>query len=59
MSAAQAELADRYRLHWAHDGLLARETEVAAARVGVDMSTYSMLLSLQHRDITPEDYEVY
>ena len=44
-------------MHWAHEGLLEREAEAAAARVGVDMTTYSMLLSLQHRDITPEDYE--
>ena len=55
----QAEFAERqFRMHWAHEGLLERETEAAAARVGVDMTTYSMLLSLQHRDITPEDFEV-
>jgi len=25
--------------------------------MGVDLSTYNLLMDLQHRDITPEDYE--
>lgn len=28
-----------------------------AAALGVDLPTYNMLMDLQHRDITPEDYE--
>eukprot|EP00965_Chrysotila_dentata_P092696 3059737-Pleurochrysis_carterae.AAC.1 len=31
--------------------------EAAAANMGVDVRTYNMLMDLQHRDITPEDYE--
>jgi len=31
--------------------------ESAAASIGVDLGTYNMLMDLQHRDITPEDYE--
>ena len=31
--------------------------ETAAASMGVDLRTYNMLIDLQHRDITPDDYE--
>jgi len=49
----QAEVALRHhRLLWD------REVSAAAERVGVDLRTYNTLLSLQHRDITPEDYDV-
>ena len=34
------------------------EAAAAAERCGVDMMTYTTLLELQHRDITPEDYDV-
>lgn len=34
------------------------EREAAAASMGVDVSTYNMLMDMQHRDITPEDYEM-
>jgi len=30
----------------------------AAASMGVDVSTYNMLMDMQHRDITPEDYDM-
>jgi len=33
------------------------EREAAAVSAGVDLSTYNLLMDLQHRDITPEDYE--
>jgi len=33
------------------------DCDAAAAAMGVDARTYSMLMDLQHRDITPEDYE--
>jgi len=36
---------------------LRADREAAAESVGVDMSTYNLLMDLQHRDITPEDYE--
>ncbi|KAL1510217.1 hypothetical protein AB1Y20_006545 [Prymnesium parvum] len=49
----QADFTERQaRLLW-H-----REAAAAAERCGVDLSTYTTLLSLQHRDITPEDYDV-
>ena len=32
--------------------------ERGAAQMGVDTGTYSRLMELQHRDITPDDYEV-
>ena len=35
-----------------------REAAAKAAELGMDMATYSTLLSMQHREITPEDYEV-
>ena len=31
--------------------------EAAAVSAGVDLMTYNMLVDLQHRDITPEDYD--
>ncbi|KAL1523654.1 hypothetical protein AB1Y20_018589 [Prymnesium parvum] len=31
--------------------------EAAAASMGMDLPTYNLLWDLQHRDITPEDYE--
>jgi len=31
--------------------------ETGANRAGVDVPTYNLLLDLQHRDITPEDYD--
>lgn len=37
---------------------LAVEREAAAASAGVDVGTFSMLMDLQHRDITPEDYDL-
>ena len=50
----QAEMALRHhRLLWD------REASAAAERVGVDLRTYNTLLALQHRDITPEDYDVF
>ena len=33
----------------------ARET--SAANAGVDIATYNLMMDLQHRDITPEDYD--
>jgi len=36
---------------------LRAEREAAAASMGVDLPMYNMLMDLQHRDITPEDYE--
>jgi hypothetical protein len=33
------------------------EAAAAAERCGVDLNTYTTLLELQHRDITPEDYD--
>lgn len=41
-----------------HRLLWDREVTMAADRMGVDLNTYNTLLSLQHRDITPEDYDV-
>ena len=35
-----------------------REAAAAAERVGLDLGTYTSLLELQHREITPEDYDV-
>ena len=35
-----------------------REALAAAERVGVNLGTYNTLLALQHRDITPEDYDI-
>jgi len=35
-----------------------RETAAAASEMGMDVQTYNQLLSMQHREITPEDYEV-
>ena len=47
----QASLAARHRaLLW--------EREAAAAAVGLDLGTYETLAAMQHRDITPEDYDV-
>ena len=37
--------------------LLEMEAAAAAERCGVDLNTYTTLLELQHRDITPEDYD--
>jgi len=37
--------------------ILRAEREAAAATVGVDLPTYNLLMDLQHRDITPEDYD--
>mmetsp|Transcript_13888 Transcript_13888/g.28157 ORF Transcript_13888/g.28157 Transcript_13888/m.28157 type:complete len:319 (+) Transcript_13888:41-997(+) len=34
------------------------EREAAAATVGVDTGTYNLLMDMQHRDITPDDYEM-
>ena len=48
----QAELAERH-----HRILWEKEARANAAELGMDMQTYTMLLSMQHRDITPEDYE--
>ena len=31
--------------------------EAAAASAGMDLMTYNLLMELQHRDITPEDYD--
>jgi len=36
---------------------VAVEREAAAVRSGLDLSTFNMLMDLQHRDITPEDYD--
>jgi len=33
------------------------DRDAAAATIGVDLPTYNVLVDLQHRDITPEDYE--
>jgi hypothetical protein len=33
------------------------DAAAAAERCGVDLNTYTTLLELQHRDITPEDYD--
>lgn len=46
------------RDHWYRDGLLEHDADAAAAAMGVDTTTYVTLLSMQHRDITPEDYDV-
>jgi hypothetical protein len=49
----QAELAERLeRENWA------RLVAAGAAEMGVDIRTYATLVMLQHRDITPEDYDV-
>ena len=49
----QAELAERHnRLLWE------REAQAHATELGMDLYTYNTLLSMQHRDITPEDYDV-
>jgi hypothetical protein len=49
----QAELAERReRDDWA------RLMTTAAAEMGVDIRTYTTLVMLQHRDITPEDFDV-
>jgi len=37
---------------------LRAEREAAAATVGVDTGTYNLLMDMQHRDITPDDYEM-
>jgi hypothetical protein len=37
--------------------IMSVEREAAAAHAGLDVTTYSLLMELQHRDITPEDYE--
>ena len=50
----QAELDERHnRILWE------REAAIAASELGMDVHTYHSLLSMQHRDITPEDYEVH
>ena len=33
------------------------QREAAAVSAGVDVATFNMLMDLQHRDITPEDYD--
>ena len=33
------------------------QREAAAAAMGLDLATYADLVQLQHRDITPEDYD--
>ncbi|KOO52825.1 hypothetical protein Ctob_014212 [Chrysochromulina tobinii] len=48
----QTELAERTLRR-----LLEMEAAAAAERCGVDLNTYTTLLELQHRDITPEDYD--
>jgi len=49
----QLELAEHHnRILWE------REAHANASELGMDIHTYNMLLSMQHRDITPEDYEV-
>ena len=49
----QADIAERHlRQLWN------QEAAAAAERCGVDLGTYTTLLELQHRDITPEDYDV-
>ena len=48
----QLELAEHHnRILWE------REAHANASELGMDIHTYNMLLSMQHRDITPEDYE--
>jgi hypothetical protein len=37
---------------------LRAEREAAAATVGVDEGTYNLLMDMQHREITPDDYEM-
>ena len=37
---------------------LRAEREAAAANVGVDTGTYNLLMDMQHRDITPDDYDM-
>ena len=37
--------------------LLPVDREAAAARAGVDVTTYTAIMEIQHRDITPEDYD--
>ena len=37
--------------------MLTHEREAAAVSAGLDIFTYNMIMDLQHRDITPEDYE--
>ena len=49
----QTELAERHLQR-----LWDREASAAAERCGVDLMTYTTLLELQHRDITPEDYDI-
>ena len=49
----QTELAARHLQR-----LWDREAASAAERCGVDLATYATLLELQHRDITPEDYDL-
>ena len=53
MSCSQTELAARHLQR-----LWDREATAAAELCGVDVDTYAILLELQHRDITPEDYDV-
>lgn len=36
---------------------LSIEREAAAAAANVDVLTYNLMMDLQHRDITPEDYD--
>jgi hypothetical protein len=50
---AQTELAERHLQR-----LWDMEATAAAERMGMDLNTYATLLELQHRDITPEDYDV-
>ena len=37
---------------------LRAEREAAAASAGVDIVSYNLLMDMQHRDITPDDYEM-
>lgn len=53
LPCGQAELAERHLQR-----LWDREATAAAERCGVDLMTYTTLLELQHRDITPEDYDI-
>lgn len=41
-----------------HRDIMLRQIEVGAAEMGVDVRTYATLMLMQHRDITPEDYDV-
>lgn len=49
---------DQLQAERRHRDIMLRQIEVGAAEMGVDVRTYATLMLMQHRDITPEDYDV-